>query len=685
MNAIRTQMETRRYEPGKDGTMDKKRFIGIKNKILLFLLPITIITYSLVCLVTVFQVNRELKDNLRTEMDLTSQIVDGQIAASVSRTIGIMDNVKKSIENGALDPESVKAYLYTVADAYPETIPTGIYCGLEDGTYIDKTWVPDDPEWVMKERPWYIEGMKADEVTFGEVYLDGMTGSYIASVYTNIKDTAGNKVGVISADIPIDDIAQIAQNQSLFDHGYVYIVDSYSDMIFGNGKEADKNGQLISDMDDPLSAQIAQDISEQRFGEICECADTYYSLRQVSGTNFVTVSIVPVSDISGVIRGLVTKTVTASVAGFIIQAVVIYLLMTIMLRPLHGISDMIGRMYRLDMTHTLNIHQKDEFGTIAGQLNQLAASLRQIIALCMESTNFLQEKAENNLAGAESITENSKIQQQSMEQFANTMDDLSHAIENVAEGATTLAANVNNVSGNIYEVNNRITETSQSAENGIQKMQQMKENIQSVSVSSDELQSAIEDVKAGLKGINEMVTVIEGIASQTNLLSLNANIEAARAGEMGKGFAVVAGEIRNLADSSQASVQKIIETTGRLDELVSVVIEKAQNNIRLIEVSKEEADLVSASFSAIHTNIEDIYHSSNEIEHEIKKVDTIASDMAATTQEQTASVEVVLNTCNQMMDMAEHVVSSAQDLGTAGRDLNSISEDLKEQVGRFQV
>ena len=147
-------------------------------------------------------------------MDLTSQIVEGQIAASVNRTIGIMDNVKKSIENGELDAQSVQDYLYTVADAYPETIPTGIYCGLEDGTYIDKTWVPDDPEWIMKERPWYIEGMKADEVTFGETYLDGMTGSYIASVYTNIKDTSGNKIGVISADIPIDDIAAIASDMA---------------------------------------------------------------------------------------------------------------------------------------------------------------------------------------------------------------------------------------------------------------------------------------------------------------------------------------------------------------------------------------------------------------------------------------------------------------------------------------
>ncbi len=184
--------------------MDKRKVISIKNKIILILIPIVIVTYSLVCTMTVVQMNRELKNNLSTEIDLTSQIVEGKISTIVEKTVGIMGNVKKSIENGKADAASVQEYLYRVADAYPESIPTGIYCGLEEGVYIDKLWTPDDPSWVMKERPWYVEGLEADEVTFGETYLDGMTGSYIASVYTNLKNSAGKVFGVISADIPID-------------------------------------------------------------------------------------------------------------------------------------------------------------------------------------------------------------------------------------------------------------------------------------------------------------------------------------------------------------------------------------------------------------------------------------------------------------------------------------------------
>lgn len=367
--------------------MDKRKFISIKNKMILILIPIVIVTYSLVCTMTVVQMNRELKDNLSTEIDLTSQIVEGKISTIVEKTVGIMVNVKKSIENGKADAASVQEYLYRVADAYPESIPTGIYCGLEEGVYIDKLWTPDDPAWVMKERPWYVEGLKADEVTFGETYLDGMTGSYIASVYTNLKNSAGKVFGVISADIPIDNIAGITLERTLFENGYVYIVDGYSGMIFGNGKDAEKNGQLLDEQTDTLSAQIAQDIAENRFGTICQSEGNYYNLQKVNGTNFITVSVVPVSDITNVLRSFALETIVTALAGFLLLIVGSYLLMTRMLKPLSKISGMINRMYQLDMTESLEIRQRDEFGQIAGQLNDLAASLRETMTLCRESTS----------------------------------------------------------------------------------------------------------------------------------------------------------------------------------------------------------------------------------------------------------------------------------------------------------
>lgn len=665
--------------------MKKKGFLSVKNKIIFALLPIVVIVCIFVCVLTVRQMNRELKDNLNTEISLTGQVVEGEISADVNRILGIMDTVKKSIEKGKGDTASVKKYIYTVADAYPEIIPDGIYCGLTNGTYIDKAWVPDDPDWVMKERPWYVEGIKADEVTFGETYMDSKTKSYIASIYTNLKDSSGKCIGVISADIPIDGIAGIVQKQKILKQGYVYAIDEYSGMIFGNGKEEDKNGKQIKDFDDTLSKAIAADIEEQSFGSVQKCGSTYYNLRKIAGTNFVTVSIVPQQDITVVLRNLAGKVTGITILGFVLQLAAVFILMTIMLKPLKKVSSEISRMHALDFTGNLELKRKDEFGSIVRQMGGMKEGLRNVIMSVGRSTDSMSRKAADNMSCAGNITEVMNEQKESMKKLTQTMDEITEAVNAVAEGASNLAENVNNVSGSVRSVNEMITRTSDSTQKGMVEVREMKDNMDMVSSSSQELQNAVDDVRSGLNGISDMVAAIEGIASQTNLLSLNASIEAARAGESGRGFAVVAEEIRELSDNSHASVQKILETTAQLENLVAVVAQKVQENINAILNSSEGVNKVSDSFAKIQTNIGEIQQSSQTIQQEMQKVDSVASDMAATTQQQTASAEMVLTTCHRLSEEAQVVADNAGHLSDAGKELDTISQELKEQMEQFTV
>lgn len=663
----------------------KKKTRSIKNKIVAVLLPITILSYVMVCVLTLLQTSTELESRLNKEISLTANVVEGKIRSDISETIGIMDNIKKSIENGDSSPESVQQYLYTVADAYPETIPTGIYCGLEDGTYIDKMWEPDDPEWVMKERPWYTEGIMTDSVTFGETYMDSMTNTYIVSIYAGLCDKEGNKFGVISADVPIDNISQILETQTILDHGYIYAIDLYSGMIFGNRAEPELNGQFVEEINNGFIKQIHDDIKNDKYGSINTYEGTYYNMQKVNGTNFVTVSIVPQDDVSTIIQRIAVKAVIMSLIGLITLVTVIYILMTIMLRPLGKLSNTISQMHQLDLTAKSEISRKDEFGNIADQLNELVDILNDTISSFKSSTEYLESKATENMTCANSISTTADSQKSAMLQLTNTMNELSNAIENIAEGATRLASNVNDVTSGVEAVNTKIIETSSCAERGIEDVNEMQNNISSVTRSSKELQEAIHDVRIGLDGINEMVTAIKDIASQTNLLSLNASIEAARAGEMGKGFAVVADEIRQLSDRSQTSVASIVETSEKLEKLVEIVTKKAQVNIDIIENSEIIAKNVSDAFYAINENVQDIQTESEHINNNMREVDAVASDMAAATQEQTASTEMVLSTCQSISSMADEVAHDSSELVTAGSELSDISEDMKNKVDQFQI
>lgn len=658
---------------------------SVKSKIAIALIPITIVVYVLVCLLTLQQTGKELKKTLNTEIELTTKVVDGKIQSSIGRTIGIMDNVKTSIENGDTDTKSIQEYLYTVADAYPETIPTGIYCGLEDGTYIDKMWTPDDPEWIMKERPWYIEGLAADQVTFGEAYMDEMTGSYIVSIYANLKDKSGKTIGVISADIPIDDIATILEEQSILDTGYIYAIDTYSGMIFGNCSNPELNGCFISDNTDELSKIISKDIESGSLESVKKYGDIYYNLQKIKGTNFITVAIVPVSNINSILTRIGLKAFGTSIIGMVFQIVLISLLLGFLLKPLKSISNSINQMHNLDLTSKAEIKANDEFGRISMQLNDLSSNLRNVMSAFQNSTENLLLSADGNMSSANSISEASDKQKIAMEQLTEIMGELSKAIEIIADGSTKLAANVSDVSDEIGIAEDKVKSASSCAIMGATEIEKMQNNIFSVSEVSEELCNSINDMKDGLKGINEMVTMIKDIADQTNLLSLNASIEAARAGEAGRGFAVVASEIRTLSDSCQKSVISIVDTTEKLDNLVDIVSKNAQKNITIIAESKENSTNVNKAFESIRNEINEINHVTEKIGASVKEVDAVASDMAAITQEQTASTEVVLNTCHEVAEISNSVFQKSEDLVSSGSSLKNLANDLTKQIEKFII
>lgn len=225
------------------------------------MLPIIIITYLFVCICTYLNTQQILRKNLGNQIKLTADSVSNEINADVKNTIGILENIKTSIERSCSTDEEIKDYIYSISDAYPNTIPTGIYCGLCNGTYIDKMWTPDE-DWVLTERPWYQDGLNADNVTFGETYLDANSGKYIISIFTNIKNSNNEVLGVVSADVQLDNLNKILTKKSILSNGYVYVVDKSMGMIFGNKKHKDFNGKLISDINDNTIKKV-KDMMEQ--------------------------------------------------------------------------------------------------------------------------------------------------------------------------------------------------------------------------------------------------------------------------------------------------------------------------------------------------------------------------------------------------------------------------------------
>ena len=657
---------------------------SIRKKVVVFGIPAVIIAFLLVCSVTFLSTKKTTLNNSEKQFSLHVEKLDNEVSKEIRETVGIIGNIKQTVNRTCQSTQDIQEYIYHIADSYLDIIPTGIYCGLTDGTYIDKMWTPD-ADWVMKERPWYIQGIEADEVTFGDMYLDADTGSYIVSVFTNISDQQGNVIGVISADVQLDAIEQILREEKIFNNGYAYAVDKVSGLIFGNHVDEDMNGQEIGAVKTAQAETIAQKIQKGTYDELLVVGDSYLEIHPIEGTGFIIVCQAAKKDVESSLLQIEKVTGISSAAGMILLNIVIAVILINILKPIPVINKKIEQLSGLDMTNDITIKNRDELGVIVHNLNTMSGQLRQMVMTIKDSALKMEGASDDNMQTADNLNGSADAQLEAVSALTGSIHQLTDAINQIAESAQVLTQSVSDTDEACGLVAGNVDTAIELVGTGEEDMRTLESQMNHVSEISGNLEEAVANVEKGLTGITEMVNVIREIAEQTNLLSLNASIEAARAGESGRGFAVVAGEIRTLADSCENSVKQIVETTEHLSELVTIVINETKTSRDAINSSVEVVKRTDETFAAINNTVGQIHEAMVHVKHAISDIEGVATDMAASTEEQSASTMEMQDTCEKVMGLAKDVKADGEKTAGAGQKMSELSADLLGEVSKFKL
>lgn len=488
-------------------------------------------------------------------------------------------------------------------------------------------------------------------------------------------------------DLDYDEYAKSLSDVKLegMDSSYVYVVKNDGTMLYHPTKE--KVGQPVENAVIKGVVQQLQDgkkpgttVVEYDFN-----GTTKYSAYTILNNENI---LVLTADESEALAGITT--VTGVAVGIIAIVVLIAIIISFimgrrLMRPLVKVSTIIEDVANGNIEADFSVvkESNDEIGLIIEKMKELTQSLGSIVGKIRTSSDTMSSNSyELNDTSSQTLAANNEI---------------SKAVEDVAEGSTGMAASISKINENLLEMSNETKDINASVDEiknqttAVQDSSKiMNDKIKSMQDSSHKMDEGISAISKRIETVNttvdkvsNIVSVIEEISSETNLLSLNASIEAARAGDAGKGFAVVAQEIRVLSDNTNTELENIKQIISSLVEECRYCVQASGTIVDDNAKQKEEIKAVLDEFGSLDEQIQKTAEKADEIEElvtamielndDITKSSNSLTDVsaanAAATEEMNANIEELNAMMHGVSEMAEH--------------MNNESDGLKEALSFF--
>jgi methyl-accepting chemotaxis protein len=299
----------------------------------------------------------------------------------------------------------------------------------------------------------------------------------------------------------------------------------------------------------------------------------------------------------------------------------------------------------------------DEFGQLLGALSQARGNLRDVLTQVDEVTTQLSAAAEQLSAVTEQTSAGVNSQKVETDQVATAMNEMAATVQDVARTAE--------------EASTSAHLADEQAVQGSAAVNQVIRQMGDLSGEIDRSAEAVNVLSKETESIGSVLTVINEIAGQTNLLALNAAIEAARAGEAGRGFAVVADEVRGLASRTQRS-------TAEIEALISSLQMGSQQAVIMMEGSRRMASEAVGLARNAGGEL-------NAITGTVSKIQAMNQQIATAAEEQSAVAEEINRSVLNVRDVAEQSAAASEETAASSVELARLGAQLQTLLGRFRL